>query len=103
MTSFSVGLVRQLTAHRLAQTAILIELLAAARSLAEILRLHVAQGAHFTADMAAAWVGGGLAALAFAAVSTLLYFAGRYRSAALVALLMIPALVAYKAMAIGLS
>ena len=91
-----------LTARRLAQAAIVLEIVAAARALAEIYRLHAERDPAFTLDAALPWVGGGLMALAFAAASILLYFAGRNRWAAALVIVMIPVLVAYKAIFIGL-
>lgn len=91
-----------LTSQRLAQLAIIIELVVIARVLGEIYRLHAEYGAAFTLDAAMTWLTGALVALAFLAVSVGLHFAGRDRLAALAAVVMVLVLIIYKAMAIGL-
>ncbi|MDR3474592.1 MAG: hypothetical protein P4M09_23325 [Devosia sp.] len=93
----------QFTAHRLAQVAILAELLAAVRTLGEVYRLRAEHGAAFTLDAAMVWITAALIVLGFLAASSLLYFAGRERLAGVAALVMIVVLIVYKAMAIGLS
>ena len=97
-----VDLRRQLTARRGAQVAIVIEIAVIARSLGEIYRLRLERGATFTLDEAMAWVAGALIALAFLLVSTLLYFAARERLSIASGIAMVVALIAYKAVAIGL-
>lgn len=89
------------SAHRLAQVAIIVELLVVARVLAEILRLR-AQDTTFTLETAVPWVTGALVALAFLAISIAFYFLGRDRLAGLTALAMVVVLIIYKAIAIGL-
>lgn len=93
----------QVTVHRLAQVAIAAEWLAATRSLGEVYRLRVEQGAAFTVDTALIWVSAALIALGFLAISSVLYFAGRDRLAGAAAIVMVVVLVAYKALAMGLT
>jgi hypothetical protein len=93
---------RQVTARRLAQASILLEIVIIARTLGEVYRLRAEQGAAFTFDAAMAWLTGALIALAFLAAGALLHFAGHNRLAIATAVVLVATLIVYKAIAIGL-
>jgi uncharacterized membrane protein len=88
-------------AHRLAQVGICVQFLALVRSLAEVFRLRHVQGAALDVATVAPYVGGALLAALLTWVAVLCYFAGRDRSAAVVAGLTIVALLVVKIAMIG--
>jgi hypothetical protein len=100
--SIAASLRQHLTAQRLAQLAVVVEMVVIARVIGEIYRLRAENGDGFTLDAAMVWLAAALIALGFLAVSVLCYFAGRNRLAGFTAVAMVAVLIVYKAMFIGL-
>ena len=86
----------RLSRERLAQIAITIQFLALVRTAAEFFRLRAAQGPAFTVDMAAPFAVGTLMAALGAWAATTCYFFGKYRSATVLVVATIVAMLAYK-------
>ena len=90
-----------MTRERWAQLGITLQFLILVRTLAEIFRLHHAQGARFSASAAMPWIGGALIAACACWLGVTLYFFRRYRLAAWLALATVIGLLVYKVTVIG--
>ncbi len=90
-----------MTRERWAQVGIVVQFLALIRGLAEILRLHAAEGAAFTMARSEAWVVGALIAAALTLVAVLLVFLRRPGWSLAVSVLTVVVLLVYKGLAIG--
>jgi hypothetical protein len=89
------------TKERWAQIGITLEFLVIVRTLGEFFRLRHAQGANFSAAVAALYVSGALIAVCSCWAGVILYFFRRYMLSAWITLATIPVLLAYKIVSIG--
>jgi hypothetical protein len=89
------------TRERWAQLGITVQFLIIARTLGEILRLKYTHGTSFSALAMVPYAGGALIATCFCWISVTLYFFRRYVASALIALLTVLLLLAYKIVIIG--
>ncbi len=92
---------RRISAARLAQIGIGIQMLALLRTLAEYFRLRHFGSPPLTLQSADLWIGGALINTIFLAVAVACFFLGKFRTSALVALLTVVVLLIWKFAVMG--